>query len=103
MSFYHNIPNPNGENEIQAQKWHKDGMGYKGLDFFISITDINLENGPFFFLKKNNPLGAFSRIENAIPNPKSLARDSRSPESRPLERFKDTFKACCLGSFAVSV
>tara|TARA_B110000495_G_C22972036_1_gene570580 strand:- start:163 stop:1179 length:1017 start_codon:yes stop_codon:yes gene_type:complete len=67
--FYHNIPNPNGENEMQSQKWHKDGMGYKGLDFFISITDVNLDNGPFFFLKKNNPLGAFSKIENAIPNP----------------------------------
>ena len=67
--FYHNIPNFNGEKEMKAQKWHKDGMGYKGLDFFISITDITLDNGPLLFLKKNNLLGAFSRIENALLNP----------------------------------
>ena len=78
--FYHNIPNPNGENEIKSQKWHKDGMGYKGLDFFISITDINLNNGPFFFLKKNNSLGAFSRIENAISNPIKGERNKISNE-----------------------
>ena len=78
--FYHSIPNLNGENEMEAQKWHKDGMGYKGLDFFISITDISAENGPLFFLKKNNPLGSFSRIENAIPNPKHGERNKISNE-----------------------
>tara|TARA_B100001142_G_C14319051_1_gene649687 strand:- start:1252 stop:2277 length:1026 start_codon:yes stop_codon:yes gene_type:complete len=78
--FYHNIPNANGEGEIKAQKWHKDGMGYKGLDFFISITDIDLNNGPFFFLKKNNPLGAFSRIEKALLNPIHGERNKISNE-----------------------
>ena len=78
--FYHNIPNLNNEKEINAQKWHKDGMGYKGLDFFISITDIALDNGPLFFLKKNNPLGAFSRIENALINPARGERNKISNE-----------------------
>ncbi len=59
--FYHNIPV--NEEAIRAQRWHKDGMGYKGLDFFISITDIDHNNGPLFFNTKKSKLGVFEKIE----------------------------------------
>ena len=78
--FYHNVKNPNNPNEQSAQRWHKDGMGHKGLDFFISITDINEFNGPLFLSKKNNVLGSFSKIENAIKNPKPGERNKISNE-----------------------
>jgi len=78
--FYHNIVNQNNPDEELSQKWHKDGMGYKGLDFFISVTDIDESNGPLFLSKKKNPLGAFSRIKNAIKNPKHGERNKISNE-----------------------
>lgn len=78
--FYHNIVNQDNPDEEFSQKWHKDGMGYKGLDFFISVTDIDEFNGPLFFSKKKNQLGAFSRIENAIKNPKPGERNKISNE-----------------------
>lgn len=59
--FYHNIPE--NEEAIRAQRWHKDGMGYKGLDFFISITDIDNNSGPLFFVTKKSKLGVFEKIE----------------------------------------
>ena len=73
--FYHNIVNENNKDEELSQKWHKDGMGYKGLDFFISITDIDESNGPLYLSKQKNPLGAFSKIENSIQNPKKGERN----------------------------
>ena len=78
--FYHNMKNPDNPNEQLSQRWHKDGMGHKGLDFFISITDINESNGPLFLSKKKNILGSFSKIENAIHNPKPGERNKISNE-----------------------
>ena len=49
--LYHNIPILH-KSQRASQLWHKDGMGYKGLDFFIPITNIDEENGPLFFFKK---------------------------------------------------
>ena len=78
--FYHNIVNDNNKDEELSQKWHKDGMGYKGLDFFISITDIKETNGPLYISKQDNPLGAFSRIENTTQNSKRGERNKISNE-----------------------
>ena len=89
--FYHNIKNPNNQDEEYSQKWHKDGMGYKGLDFFISITDIDELNGPLLLSKKNNFLGAFSRIENALKNPRLGERNKISNEEfQKLHKKDDT-------------
>ena len=32
--------------------WHKDLLGFKNLDFFMAISEIDESNGPFIFLKK---------------------------------------------------
>ena len=77
--LYHNAPTFN-KKQRSSQLWHKDGFGYKGLDFFISINNINEENGPLFFLKKKNKLGVFGKIKNIIPNPKKGERNKISDE-----------------------
>ena len=46
-----NIPRENGQLR-SAMLWHKDGFGFKNLDFFMSITDLDENNGPFYCLKK---------------------------------------------------
>ena len=35
-----------------AMLWHKDNFGFKSLDFFMIITDVNDDNGPLFCLEK---------------------------------------------------
>ena len=32
--------------------WHKDGFGFKNLDFFMCVTDVSDDNGPFYCLEK---------------------------------------------------
>ena len=84
--FYHNIPRT--RETIKAQRWHKDGMSYKGLDFFISITDIDYESGPLFFVTKKNKLGAFEKIEKVDQNTKPGGRGKVS-DAEFSKIFKD--------------
>lgn len=84
--FYHNIPRTS--ETIRAQRWHKDGMSYKGLDFFISISDIDYESGPFFFVTRKNKLGAFEKIEKIDQNAKPGGRGKVS-DAEFSKIFKD--------------
>ncbi|WP_075522963.1 hypothetical protein [Candidatus Pelagibacter communis] len=52
-----------------AMLWHKDDFGYKSLDLFINVSDVDHENGPLHVIKKNNPLGVFSKSAHEISNP----------------------------------
>tara|TARA_B100000965_G_scaffold225756_1_gene188966 strand:+ start:1359 stop:2381 length:1023 start_codon:yes stop_codon:yes gene_type:complete len=83
--FYHNIPKT--RETIMAQRWHKDGMSYKGIDFFIPITDVDHENGPLFFVKRKSKLGAFEKIDkidqNSVPGGRGKVSD---------EEFSKIFK-----------
>jgi len=56
----HNIPN-NPEDVRGAMLWHKDDFGYKSLDLFMAISDIDEFNGPLKVLKNKNKLGIFSK------------------------------------------
>ena len=47
----HNIPNKPGDVR-GAMLWHKDDFGYRSLDLFMAISDINEFNGPLKVLKK---------------------------------------------------
>ena len=40
-----------------AMLWHKDNFGFKSLDFFMIITDVNEDNGPLVCLEKKIPAG----------------------------------------------
>ena len=61
----HNIPS-NSNNPRGAMLWHKDDFGYRSMDLFLAISDIDDQNGPLKVLKKKNPLGVFSKskVEN---------------------------------------
>ena len=63
---YLNIPRAGAEKG--AQLWHKDDFGYKSLDLFLAISDIDLDSGPLYFLKLKNPLGVFFKIKNVVKN-----------------------------------
>ena len=32
--------------------WHRDDFGYRSMDLFIPITDIDKKNGPLYVVKK---------------------------------------------------
>ena len=57
---YHNIPNK-PEDVRGPMFWHKDDFGYKSLDLFMAISDIDNLNGPLKAIKNKNPLGVFSK------------------------------------------
>tara|TARA_B100000795_G_scaffold268411_1_gene255307 strand:+ start:829 stop:1866 length:1038 start_codon:yes stop_codon:yes gene_type:complete len=59
---------PRSDKEKGAQLWHKDDFGYKSLDIFLGISDIDTSNGPLYFLKTKNPLGVFFKIKNIVKN-----------------------------------
>ena len=75
-----------------AMLWHRDGFGFKSFDIFISITDVNHENGPLFVSKENNSLGVFYRL----PNEKNLVPgeagkiDNNSETSKKLDQNTET-------------
>ena len=53
---------PVAEKERGAMLWHKDDFGYKSLDLFLAINDIDEENGPLYFIKRREPLGVFYKL-----------------------------------------
>jgi hypothetical protein len=57
---YHNIPN-NPEDVRGPMLWHKDDFGYKSLDLFMAVSNIDNDNGPLKVIKNKNPLGVFSK------------------------------------------
>ena len=63
-----NIPREN-EKEHGAMLWHKDDLGYKGLDFICFVNDVDDENGPFYTMKYKNPLGVFHKLKDVKINP----------------------------------
>ena len=83
----HNISREGGEIR-GAMHWHKDTFGFKNLDFFMGVTDINDENGPFFTLKKKVKAGTFLRFSNLVSTTKKGERGKVSSENF-FKYFKD--------------
>ena len=85
VMVYLNIPRENS-NERSAMLWHKDDFGYKSIDFFMSINEIDDDNGPFYYSVDPSDIGAFYRIKTT------------NELSRPGERGKikneDFFNYC---------
>ena len=69
IQVYHNIPS-NSENPRGAMLWHKDDFGYKSLDLFMIITDVDNNNGPLMAIEEKEKLGIFSKsnLENLDNN-----------------------------------
>ena len=66
IGVYLNVPKE--EKERGAQLWHKDDFGYKSLDIFLAVSDININNGPLYYVKTKNKLGVFFKIKEVIKN-----------------------------------
>ena len=74
--------------ERGAMLWHKDDFGYKSLDLFLAINDIDEENGPLYFLKKKEPLGVFYKLTNVIANALPGERNKIN-----IKKFSEHFSA----------
>tara|TARA_B110000977_G_scaffold200589_1_gene291680 strand:- start:1564 stop:2601 length:1038 start_codon:yes stop_codon:yes gene_type:complete len=65
----------NYEKKRGAMMFHKDEFGYKSMDIFMAINDIDEENGPLKTIKSNfDYLGPLARISN---DDKSMKRGNR--------------------------
>ena len=69
VALYLNIPTPENNKARGAMLWHKDDFGYKSLDLFVIITDVDETNGPLFSIDKKVDLGVFQRISQEKKNP----------------------------------
>lgn len=60
----YNVPR-NYDKKRGAMMFHKDEYGYKSMDIFMAINDIDAETGPLKTIKsKYDKLGPFARIHN---------------------------------------
>ena len=66
INIVHNIVNT--KQARASMLWHKDDFGYKSLDLFLAISDIDINNGPFEYVKKKNHLGIFYKIRSNLEN-----------------------------------
>ena len=61
-----NLNIPTNKRPSASQLWHRDDFGYKNLDFFIAVSEIDKLNGPLKVLKKRDPFKIFFRINDEI-------------------------------------
>jgi len=85
VQVYYNIPRKNFPYR-GAMFWHKDGFGFKNLDYFMCVTDVDDNNGPFYCLEKKINAGIFKSFDYFF-----LKTGERNKVS--LENFEKKFKA----------
>ena len=68
-----------------SMHWHKDDFGFKSLDFFIPINDLNLDNGPLNFINDDNELSLYERVPKYIENAKP--RDRNKIKSDDFKKY----------------
>ena len=83
----HNTPRE-GAKIRGAMHWHRDTFGFKNLDFFMAVTDINDENGPFYAMEKKVKAGTFLAFSNLVSVTKKGERGKVSSEEF-FKYFKD--------------
>lgn len=64
--------------------WHKDDFGYKCMDLWISITDIDEDNGPLNVIENMYGMGSFLKISSE----KGKGASSGERGKVDLENFK---------------
>ena len=57
---------PTNKNASSSQLWHRDDFGFKNLDLFLAITDIDETNGPLITLEKPDPLKYFTELRRKL-------------------------------------
>jgi len=66
IQVYLNTPRENAEMR-GAMYWHKDTFGFKNLDFFMNVSDVDDESGPFYFLNKKIQGSVFMHFKKMRP------------------------------------
>lgn len=79
-----NIPRE-GSKPRSAIFWHKDGFGFKNLDFFMNVSDLDDNNGPFYCLEKKIRAGIFKSFDYLMTRTGERNKVS-------LENFNKQFK-----------
>ena len=79
-----NIPRENSKLR-GAMFWHKDGLGFKNLDFFMCVTDLDETNGPFYCLEEKIQSGIFKSFDFYF-------KETGERNKVPLEVFDKKFK-----------
>ena len=69
ITLYLNFPTALNKEARGAMLWHKDDFGYKSLDLFTIISDVDISNGPLYALKNKIKLGVLERISQEKKNP----------------------------------
>jgi len=82
-----NIPRQNASRR-GAMHWHRDTFGFKNLDFFMAVTDVDDESAPFEYLEKKIKASAFLTFQNLLSTTKGGERGKVSPEEFS-KHFKD--------------
>ena len=67
VQVYYNIP-VDGDKLEGSKLWHQDGFGYKSLDFFIPVTEVDDESGPLYISDRHPEFGIFLKFQNATNN-----------------------------------
>ena len=93
ISLHINTPVQN-EKERGSMLWHKDDFGFKCLDLFLTIDQLNDDNGPLYYLKNGSKLGSLSKIENIIENPRYGERNKVK-----VDEFNKIYKETEIGKF----
>jgi hypothetical protein len=64
--IYLNLNIPTYKKKSASQLWHRDDFGYKNLDLFMAINEIDEDNGPLYTIKKKDPLNVFFRVKKEV-------------------------------------
>ena len=83
-----NIPRQNAKRR-GAMHWHRDTFGFKNLEFFMAVSDIDDENGPFHYLDKKINASTFLTFQNLVSTTKAGERGKVPPEEFS-KHFKDS-------------
>ena len=87
VQVLHNIPRENAKRR-GAMHWHRDTFGFKNLDFFMAVTDVDDESAPFQYLEKKIRASVFLSFQNLVSTTKKGERGKVSPEEFS-KHFKD--------------
>ena len=86
IQVYYNIP-IKGVDLEGSKLWHQDGFGYRSLDFFIPLTNVDDTSGPLYIAESHEDCGIFFQFLNRIKDPIKWKNNRIS-----IHEFKKIFK-----------
>ena len=96
-----NIPRQNAKRR-GAMHWHRDTFGFKNLEFFMAVTDVDDESGPFYCLERKIKASVFLTFQNLVSTTKKGERGKVPPEEFS-KHFKDNETSKLSGKSGTSI